>query len=73
MKLVKLEDVLAIVNELQWSNINKFRMSVESLPTHDPIKVLKEMIEAYDELIVSLDYGWKRRVLQEALSRITKQ
>ena len=49
MKLVNLEDVNKIL-DTKNTNENEIIKRINSLPTHDPEKVLREMIEENNKL-----------------------
>jgi len=79
MTLINLEDVQKILENNIWSHDwihDSIWISViekiNSLPTHDPIAVLKEMIEELEWLQPEWWKLAKKDILEEVISRITK-
>ena len=75
MTLINLEDVLNSIEKmtkytgLSESEKNEILRDITSLPTHDPIAILKEMIEEYKWN----DWNWNASfILETAIDRITK-
>jgi len=78
MTLINLEDVQKILLKISdkyqsehtwWWIVSKIQEEFNSLPTHDPEAILKEMIEEYNTMIPSDAL----ETLEEALSRTTNQ
>lgn len=81
-KNLLLNDMSISAVEVFWyiKLIVKLSEDINSLPTYDPEKILKEMIEIEKDKLNDLNPLWKvkqikerKSVLEKALSRITKQ